>query len=173
MEQQDLFDSLSKDNLNMFEQAGIMHKLCFEYHMTQNQLAKKLGISQSNIGNKIRLLQFNSNEKSQILKHNLSERHARTLLRISPPKRIKLIETVGNMHLTVQQTEELVEKYRSEAEPQPISSTKASFNSYSITNYISDIQSGAERLRSLDYRVSCLTEAGDTYYKITLLIKNA
>lgn len=171
MEIQFLLDKLLNDDLNMFEQATIMQALCAEHHMTQSQLAKKLGISQSNIGNKVRLLQFNQNERAQILKHGLSERHARTLLRISSPKRAKLIETVGNMHLTVQQTEEIVEKYRTEAEPLPILSANVAFNSYSVNDYISDIQKGAECLRSLDHKVSCLTETGESYYKITLLIK--
>ncbi len=173
MKIQDLLYSLLNDDLNMFEQAGVMHTLCSEHQMTQSQLAKKLGISQSNVGNKIRLLQFDSCEKSLILKHHLSERHARTLLRILPPKRAKLIETVGNMHLTVQETEVLVEKHRSEAEIQSLSFLNVNHDVYPINNFISDIQNGAERLRSLDYKVSCLAETSDAYCKITLLIKNA
>ena len=170
MDLQDLLNYLDKGNLDMFEQASMMHEICTQHHITQGALAKMLHISQSNIGNKIRLLQFDSSEQIQILKYGLSERHARTLLRISPPKRSKLIETVGNMHLTVQQTEDLVEKY-TRSSLSDISSPTSTSNHDSVSNYISDIQSGADRLRMLGHKVSILTETHESYRKITLLIK--
>ena len=170
MDVQDLLNRLDKDNLNMFEQASIMHEICTQHHITQAALAKMLHISQSNIGNKIRLLQFDQSEQLQILKHKLSERHARTLLRILPPKRAKLIETVGNMHLTVQQTEELVEKYTHNS-GSDTSAPASTSNHDSVSNYISEIQSGADRLRMLGHKVSILTETYESHLKITLLIK--
>ena len=170
MDIQDLINRLNKHDMDMFEQATVMHTICTQHHITQGALAKMLHISQSNIGNKIRLLQFDSSERIQILKYGLSERHARTLLRISPPKRAKLIETVGNMHLTVHQTEELVEKYARDSDSETAVSTRVS-ESDSVSNYISEIQSGADRLRMLGHRVSILTETYESHRKITLLIK--
>lgn len=166
----DLIGALAHFNnnpLNMFEQAELMRYLCTRFQLTQHDLAKHLHVSQSSVGNKIRLLQYTDQERYLILKHNLSERHARTLLCILPPKRLKLIETVGNMQLTVQQTEELIEKYRTNKD---ISEYAPLGEAVTIENYIASIHAGAKKLQQSGNKVSCLTEAGDHWIKISLTV---
>lgn len=158
---------LSSDNLNLFDQAELMYRLCTRYHLTQHELAKHLSISQSSVGNKIRLLQYTDQERHLILEHNLTERHARTLLRISPPKRTKLIETVGNVHLTVQQTEELIEKYQTNADNREYN---PSMDVMSVDKFVASIQTGAATLQRRGSKVSCLTETSDKWIKISLTV---
>ncbi len=166
--EQELLSSLEQPAGNMFEQAAAMHTLCSQYRYTQASLAKRLGVSQSCVGNKIRLLQFSSAERMQIVEYGLTERHARIILRIQSPKRSKLITTVGNMHLTVQKTEELVEKYSDMEKDVAIP------HQYSIPvnadSYIAQTQAGAERLRNVGYKTTCLTESGEGWCRITVTI---
>ena len=166
--EQPLLELLSCRERNMFEQATAMQLLCKKYSHTQATLAKKLGVSQSYIGNKIRLLQFSQQEREHILKYALSERHARVLLRTEPPKRRKLITTVGNLHLTVQQTEELVDKHCMTHELDIKNTTFE--NNVSANTYLLQVQAGAERLRAVGYKTTYMTESGENWQRITVTI---
>ena len=66
----------------MFEQANALVNLLREWHITQEEAAKRLGISQSYLANKLRLLKLSPEEQNEILEYQLTERHARALLRI-------------------------------------------------------------------------------------------
>lgn len=165
----ELLTSLLQQQGDMFDQARCMKHLCIHYHYTQSSLAKKLGVSQSCVGNKLRLLQFSAQEQSQIREFRLTERHARALLRAKPPQREKLIATAGNMHLTVQQTEELVEKY-AESTQHIINNPAETDNAINSESYLSQVQRGAERLRALGYRTTCLTESGEGWTRISVTI---
>lgn len=169
MTEQDI-KSITDNHADMFAQAEQMQKLCLEYGYTQSKLAKQLSISQSSVGNKIRLLQYSQHERARILFYQLSERHARALLRILPPKRAKLIETAGQMRLTVQQTEELVEKYRSgETSESPASNTDRQVTG--IDSFADYITAATNKLRNIGYHVSCLTESGDRWQRITIIVR--
>lgn len=165
-----LFERALSEQASIFEQATAMRQLCIKLNMTQSTLAKRLGVSQSTVGNKIRLLQYNMRERELVVKYALSERHARALLRILPPKREKLIETVGKMQLTVQQTEELVEKYKSDPQAVPVASTCASIAVLSAEGFIASAQSAADQLRRLGYKVTCMTEMGETWKRISITV---
>ena len=105
-----LLENLQRQDLDMFEQANALVNLLREWHITQEEAAKRLGISQSYLANKLRLLKLSSQEQSQILEYKLTERHARALVRVDDlAARQKLLQTVGERRLNVSQTEELVE----------------------------------------------------------------
>ncbi|MBQ7380055.1 MAG: hypothetical protein IJW70_10320 [Clostridia bacterium] len=165
-----LISTLLQKKEDMFTQGEIMHRLCTQYGFSQSKLSKILGVSQSCVGNKIRLLHFSAQERAAITRHNLSERHARALLRISSPKRVKLIETAGQMHLTVQQTEQLVEKYRNDATVLPSIPASDSVSIPTIDKFSEYISENTDRLRNLGYKVSCLSESGERWRKFTILI---
>ena len=167
--EQSLFKALTENKLHIFDQAKAMHSLCSHYGYTQSKLAKQLNISQSCVGNKIRLLQYSAHEQAQILEFSLTERHARTILRVEPPKREKIIAAVGKMRLTVQQTEELVEKYANYCkDSQTIQGNGIS--PPSLQEFIVQTQHSADRLRSLGFKITCLTESDESWTRITVTI---
>ena len=170
-EEAQLLELLEQHRANIFEQASAMQMLCSRYGYTQACLAKKLHISQSCVGNKIRLLQFSDAEQAQLLEFGLSERHARALLRVKPPKRERLIATAGNMHLTVQQTEDLIDKYQTNSSEQQTACTNFAIPA-DAESFLLQTQNGAERLRSLGYKTTCLTESGEGWRRITVTIVN-
>ncbi len=165
-----LLKDITDKNCDMFAQAELMQKLCVEWGYAQSSLAARLHISQSSVGNKIRLLQYSQQERERILYYQLSERHARALLRILPPKRVKLIETAGQMRLTVQQTEDLVEKYRSGAISE-LSTNESDQRVANIASFTDYIAVATNKLRNFGYHVSCLTESGDRWQRITIIVR--
>lgn len=163
--EQALLKILQTAETDMFTQAQAMYALCARHGYTQNSLAKRIGVSQSCIGNKTRLLQFSASEREAILAHQLTERHARALLRAKSPKRERLIATAGSMHLTVQQTEELIEKYGFSSEIPPETTSPAS-----IDSFFTHTQAAAERLCTLGYRTTCMVESGERWRRITITV---
>ena len=53
-----LLENLQRKDLQMFEQANALVNLLREWHITQEEAAKRLGISQSYLANKLRLLKL-------------------------------------------------------------------------------------------------------------------
>ena len=163
-----LLKSLTAENTNMFEQARIMQALCASYHYTQASLASKLNVSQSYVGNKLRLLQFSLKEQSAILDFGLTERHARALLRAKPNSRERLISSIGNMRLTVRQTEDFIETYAIEQiSERPNAQIQSNLTA---AEFLLQMQRTADSLRSLGYKTTCLTESGDGWSRITVTV---
>lgn len=168
MNEQMLMERLLQRECDMFEQGAVMQTLCQKHGYTQAILARKLCVSQSYIGNKIRLLQFSTQEQELIRKYALTERHARVILRVTPSQKINVITAVGNMHLTVHQTEEFVDQRMSEHN----FDIKCEIveNSLSANAFLQRVQAGAERLRTVGYKTTCLTESGENWQRITVMI---
>ena len=106
-----IIENLLREDLDMFEQATSFRRLIDDYGMTQEELARKMSMSQSTIANKMRLLKLTYAEQRKILEFSLSERHARALLKLDEPEeRMDVILKISENRLTVQSTEELIEK---------------------------------------------------------------
>lgn len=112
-----LIENLQRENLNFFEEAEGYAKLMFEFKLTQEATASRVGKKQSTIANKVRLLRLPSEVKNLIITNKLSERHARALLKL-PFKEVQFefVNNVIKRHLNVRQTEKLVEDYLQEHE---------------------------------------------------------
>lgn len=112
-----LIENLQRENLNFFEEAEGYSKLMFEFKLTQEATASRVGKKQSTIANKVRLLRLPVEVKKLIIDNKLSERHARALLKL-PFKEVQFefVNNVIKRRLNVRQTEKLVEEYLKEHE---------------------------------------------------------
>lgn len=105
-----MIENLLREDLNMFEQAYGFRKLIENYHLTQEEVARRLSMSQSAVANKLRLLRLSYEEQRLILESSLTERHARAVLRIDrPQQRLHALRHAAENKLTVQALEEYVE----------------------------------------------------------------
>ena len=112
-----IIENLLREDLNMFEQAYGFKKLIENYHLTQDEVARRMSLSQSAVANKIRLLRLSYEEQKLILEHNLTERHARAMLKLEENgKRAEAICYVAENKLNVQATEQYVEEILARAE---------------------------------------------------------
>ena len=106
-----IIENLMREGLNMFEMAYGLRNLCEDYGLTQDEVAKRMSMSQSAVANKIRLLRLTFDEQQAIMQYSLTERHARALLRLDDPqKRMAIIHNIAENELTVNETEEYVER---------------------------------------------------------------
>lgn len=106
-----LLDEYRGKNMHFLDEARLFDRFMRQFSMKQAEIAAKCGLSQSSVANKLRLLQLTDREQESIRRAGLGERHARAILRVSDPKvRQEALETVILRHLTVVQTEELVDK---------------------------------------------------------------
>ena len=167
-EEQELILTLLQGIMHYLEQASVIQTLCKEYLYTQSTLAKRLGTSQAYVGNKVRLLQFSQDEQQMLKKYGLSERHARLLLRLQQPKRQHVIETVAKLHMTVQQTEDYVDRCLLGNTNSDSAADLSNISSPSTFLY--ECQRGAQRLQERGNRIVCITEEGDGWRKISVTI---
>jgi len=77
-----LVENIQRKNLTSIEEARSFRNLLDQGYITQDELAKKMGLSQSAISNKLRLLNLDEEVQEALLTEKISERHARALLQL-------------------------------------------------------------------------------------------
>ena len=106
-----VLENLQRQDLNYFEEAEALACLVSDYHLSQEELCKKLGKAQSTVSNKLRLLKLSDEMRFKISRAGLSERHARALLTISDEnQRARALAIIIDRHLTVNESEALIEQ---------------------------------------------------------------
>jgi ParB family chromosome partitioning protein len=106
-----LIENLQRENLHYLEEAECYAVMLEAYHMTQEQLAERLGKSQSAVANKLRILKLPPAVQQAMLAARMTERHARALLRLRDEEaQLSIIGKVQGKALSVKDTEKLVEK---------------------------------------------------------------
>ncbi len=107
-----MIENIQRENLNYLEEAEGLQMLLFEYNMTQEELADKLGKTQSTIANKLRILKLPAEVKYSLIESGLTERHARALLKLkSTEDMVEVLKKIVAQDLNVRKTELLIEKY--------------------------------------------------------------
>ncbi|MEH7451413.1 ParB/RepB/Spo0J family partition protein [Gottfriedia acidiceleris] len=104
-----VLENLQRDDLNPLEEAEAYQTLIEQLHLTQEQLAKKLGKSRPHIANYLRILTLPNSVQKMVEEGTLSMGHGRALLGL---KRKGLIEgtalKVIEKNLSVREVETLV-----------------------------------------------------------------
>ena len=107
--------------MNMFEEARAVKGLMEMCAMTQNDMAKKLGVSQSYVANKLRLLGFSSECENIIIDSEMTERHARAVLKLRTDElRLTALTRIRDRRLTVAEAEALVDMLHDADAPRQI-----------------------------------------------------
>lgn len=121
-----IIENLLRENLNMFEQAEAFARLIREFHLTQDEAARRVSMSQSAVANKLRILRLLPEERAKILEAGLTERHARALLKLSDPAlRGDVLDQILQKKMNVSATEAYIDQIlteiaRYEAKKQPL-----------------------------------------------------
>ncbi len=103
-----MIENLQRKDLDYLEEARGLALLMSRFHLSQEQLAQKIGKSQSAIANKLRILGHNPAVLQKLRQNNLSERHARALLRLPQEERLKAIDVIVEKQLSVAKTEDYI-----------------------------------------------------------------
>lgn len=104
-----LIENLQREDLNPIDTAEGYRRLLEECHLSQQQLAQRVGKDRSSVANTLRLLGLPEEVKKFISSGELSEGHARAILSLSSEKeKIDLSRRVVKDGLSVRKTEDLV-----------------------------------------------------------------
>ncbi|MCK4223617.1 MAG: ParB/RepB/Spo0J family partition protein [candidate division Zixibacteria bacterium] len=104
-----LIENLQREDLNPIDTATGYKRLLEECHLSQQQLAQKIGKERSSVANTLRLLNLPREVQKLISSGTLSEGHARAILSLSTEKeKINLSRRVVKEGLSVRKTEDLV-----------------------------------------------------------------
>lgn len=99
-----LVENVQRRDLTAIEEARSYKNLLDKGYLTQDQLAKRMGLSQPAIANKLRLLNLDEEVQEALLTEKISERHARTLLQLEEKSaQREWLHKIINERLTVRQ----------------------------------------------------------------------
>ena len=105
-----LLENLHREDLCFFEIAESYKNLIRKQGLTQEELAKKIGISRSTVANKIRLLRLPVRVRKLIRDCCLSERHARALLALGDEDlQLNVVRRIHKENLSASDSEKLIE----------------------------------------------------------------
>lgn len=116
-----LVENLQREDLNPMERARAYRRLIEEFHLTQAQVADRVGKSQPSVANALRLLSLPSQIQVAVEAGRISEGHARAIVSLdSETAMLRLWERVERRGLSVRETESLVRSSISrEIRPKP------------------------------------------------------
>ena len=112
-----LVENLQRQDLDFIEEARGISKLMALWALSQEEAAKVIGKSQSSVANKLRILKHSPQVLEALREGNLTERHGRALLKLpTEPEKLRAIDTIVGMGMSVARTERYIEQLLSEKE---------------------------------------------------------
>ena len=104
-----LVENIQRENLNPLELAEAYRRLIDQCHLTQNDLASRLGKSRAAVANQLRLLNLPESVQNLIRDGRLTEGHARAILTMTSEKEmLAMADSIINDTLSVRQVEKAV-----------------------------------------------------------------
>lgn len=135
-----LIENLQREDLNPVEEARGLLRLSNDFGMTHEQLAKKIGKSRPEITNTLRLLNLPENILAALEKNEITKGHARCVLSLEEKNMQEaLFQEVVKRHLSVRQTEQLLNKLSS-GKTKRAGKTKSSIAQNQDAVFISDME---------------------------------
>jgi ParB family chromosome partitioning protein len=165
-----LIENLQRRDLNYFEEAAGIHQLMEHYHMTQQQVAQRLGKAQSTIANKLRLLSFSESMRRRMLDAGLTERHARALLKLSDEMMIsQALEHIVQERLNVGESERYIDQIAQPVEPEKPKPTRL-FVVKDLRIFMNTISRAVSTMKLAGIEVDTRKTEDDEYIHYTLKI---
>jgi ParB family chromosome partitioning protein len=116
MMQMALVENIQREDLNAIEIALAYNNLMEQYHLTQEQLADKVGKKRATIANYLRLLKLPAEVQMALKSKKVDQGHARALLGLSSPSlQLKLFNEIQKNDYSVRKVEQMVQDINSGA----------------------------------------------------------
>jgi ParB family chromosome partitioning protein len=106
-----LIENIQREELNPIEIATAYKRLMEECHLTQEQIADKVGKDRTTIANTIRLLKLPQEIQDSLIKEEITSGHARALINLpNPLLQLEALKKIKAGNLSVRKVEQLVRK---------------------------------------------------------------
>jgi len=116
-----MIENIQRRDLNPIEEAVTYEKLVEEFHLTQEEVAKKVGKSRSRIANSLRLLSLPKEIQNLLASGKLTVGHAKVIMELtSPEEQLKMVKRVLGQKLSVRNVEQKV-RVKVGKQPTPVS----------------------------------------------------
>ena len=162
-----LVENVQRRDLDFWEEALALRQILDTYHLSQEELARRVGRSQSAVANKLRL-KLPDEALALLRAHGATERHARALLRLdSPERQLEAAEQVTARGLTVAQTEALVEQLLGDS---PRRRKKPTFILKDVRLFLNTLSRSLELVRSAGVDARCRRQDTDDEILLTIRI---
>jgi len=104
-----LVENIQREELTPIEEALAYRQLMEEFHLTQEEVANRIGKSRPVVTNLLRVLNLPDEIKEEVDRGNISVGHARALLALgTPEQQLEMARKVIRQSLSVRETETLV-----------------------------------------------------------------
>ncbi len=123
-----LIENVQREDLNPIERALAYQRLIDEFHLTQKEVALRIGKSRESVANTLRLLNLPEMHRIAVSDGRISEGHTRPLLMLVdyPDEQQKLYTDIIEKSLSVRQAEQIARniaierstKYKKQADPE-------------------------------------------------------
>ena len=161
-----LVENVQRRDLDFWEEALALRQILDTYHLSQEELARRVGRSQSAVANKLRLLKLPDEALALLRAHGATERHARALLRLdSPERQLEAAEQVTARGFTVAQTEALVEQLLGDS---PRRRKKPTFILKDVRLFLNTLSRSLELVRSAGVDACCRRQDTDDAILLTI-----
>ena len=115
-----LIENIQRENLNPIEEGEAFKRLIDQFHLTQEEVSKKVGKDRTTVTNAVRLLKLPPEIRQSLADGTISTGHARAFLSLDGPEKQRLaLKKVLQAGLSVRQTESLVKRLRSRSPSTP------------------------------------------------------
>jgi ParB family chromosome partitioning protein len=107
-----LIENIQREKLNAIEVGEAYKRLMDECHLTQEQIADRIGKDRTTIANSIRLLKLPPEIQESLIKGEITSGHARALINLPYTHlQIDILQRIKESNLSVRKVEEIVKKY--------------------------------------------------------------
>ena len=104
-----LLENIQREDLNVIEEANAYKAMIDKMHLTQEELASKVGKSRSHVTNILGILKLPIEVQSMVINGKISMGHARSLSKLSDEEQIyNLADQIVNNNLSVRDVEERI-----------------------------------------------------------------
>lgn len=147
-----LIENIQREKLNPIEIGSAYKRLMDECHLTQEQIAAKVGKDRTTVANTIRLLKLPYELQESLIKEEISSGHARALINLpSEALQLDALRKIKENSLSVRKVEQLVKKLADNADTK-----KRTITSTVRTSASAEMRNIEDRLQKIfGTKVSC------------------
>jgi len=143
-----LTENLQREDLNPIEVALGFQRLIEECHLTQEQVAKKVGKERVTVTNSLRLLKLPAQIQKSIMASEISEGHARALVALDNQRDLfRLFDKTVRDNLNVRQVESEVRRLLAKSKARSLNAVGGKLLKHNGTNNSSNLSDITDKLR--------------------------